>query len=136
MPVVTFRIPAVLATDARCKQLLEKGSLLYAELLDSPLERVRAFVQSYNADHMSVGGSVSHDSNSAFFEYYVLAGRPKKQRHAVMFGFTDLLVSVLEIDPRFIRGACIQVDADDWCIAGSPASAIRSAEIAARNAEG
>lgn len=118
MTVVTFRIPAALTTGVRCTKLLEKGSLLLAQLLDSPVESVRAFVQEYNSDHMSVGGAVSGDLGSAFFECYVLAGHPKQQRRAVMYELTDLLATVLKIEPGSIRGTCIQVNVDDWCISG------------------
>ncbi|WP_432696222.1 tautomerase family protein [Marinobacterium sp. YM272] len=136
MPVVTFRIPAARATDARCERLLVQGSALFAKLLQSPPERIRAFVEVYEAGRMAVGGQLSADAGAAFFECYVLAGRPQQQRHALLAAFNDLLATTLDIDPAVIRGACIPVAPEDWGIAGRPASAIRSAEIAQRAAQG
>jgi len=136
MPVVTFRIPAARASDARCEQLLLQGSALFAELLESPPERIRAFVQVYEPGRMAVGGQIQPDPAAAFFECYVLAGRPQRQRDALLAAFTRLLAETLELDPAIIRGACITVAAEDWGIGGQPASAIRAAEIAARAERG
>lgn len=132
MPVVTFRISAADATDARCQQLLLQGSALYAELLRSPIERIRAFVQVYEAGRMAVGGQIT-DPATAFFECYVLAGRSQQQRHAVLSAFTELLADTLEIDTASIRGTCIPVAPDDWSIGGRPAGMLRAEEIAARH---
>lgn len=66
----------------------------------------------------------------------MLQGRPTEQRHRLLAGFTDLLVDVLGVERRHIRGRIIQVDPDDWAIGGEPASAVRRGEIAARAAAG
>ncbi|HTF48723.1 MAG TPA: tautomerase family protein [Pseudonocardia sp.] len=138
MPIVTFHLVEGRYPPERLDELLERASTLYARVLDSPLERVRAFVAGYPAERVAVAGTrVSRGAQPApYFEFLVLHGRPVAQRHALLAGFTDLLVELLDAPRALIRGRAVQLEPDDWAIAGEPASATRRAEIQARAGAG
>lgn len=134
MPIATFHLTEGVNSTEAMQRLLVEASHLYAKVLDSPLERVRAFVDLHPAGLVAVAGELVSDTprNAPFFEFFVLAGRPLRQRHDLMRGFTDLLVDMLGAPRELVRGRAIVLDPDDWAIAGVPASVRRAEEIAAR----
>lgn len=136
MPIVNFHLVAGSSTPEQDERLLRRASVLYAEVLDSPIERVRAFITSHDPEQSAVAGElVSVGAQHApFFEFIVLEGRPLEQRHRLIAAFTDLLVEVLGVRREAVRGCCRRVDPEDWGIGGQPASALRSKEIDARAA--
>ena len=107
-------------------RLLEAMSLRYAEVLESPLERIRAYVTLHDRSHWAVGGRTGGEP-APYFTAIVL-----EQRHRLLAEFTDLLVDVLGVARGRVRGRIIQVPPDDWAIGGVPAAAARRGEIAAR----
>lgn len=134
MPIVTFHLTDEVNSADAMQRLLVEASHLYATVLDSPIERVRAFVNLHPATLVAVAGELVSDTprNAPYFEFLVLAGRPLQQRHDLMRAFTDLLVDVLGAPRELVRGQAIVLDPDDWAIAGVPASVRRADEIAAR----
>lgn len=132
MPIVNVHLVAGLHTPEQQVQLLDQLSRTYAAILDSPLERVRAYVTPHRPADWATGGVVGEPA--PYFTAIVLAGRPVQQRQRLLAAFTDILVAVLGVDRRLVRGHIIQVDPDDWAIGGVPASAVRREEIAARAA--
>lgn len=131
MPIVTFHLAEEAISQAQCSELLQRASERYAEIFESPIDRVRAFVRLYPNSLVAVSGKTleTGDKGAPFFEFYALKGRPAEQRHGAMLAFTELLAETLAVSPQVIRGCCIQIDPDDWCIAGSPASELRKQEI-------
>ncbi len=138
MPLVTYHLVDDQLTDYQSEKLLLKGAQLYAEVLDSPVERVRSLINTYPAKRALVGGRVlfEGEQGAPYFEFIVLAGRPDEQIKRLMSGFTDLLVETLGIDRSLIRGRCIRVSPEDWGIAGQSASELRAKEIEARKVAG
>jgi 4-oxalocrotonate tautomerase len=136
MPIVNFHLVAGSSTPEQDERLLQRASALYAEVLASPLDRVRAFITLHGPEQFAVGGElVSASGDQApFFDFIVLDGRPLDQRQQLMRGFTDLLVEVLGVRRERVRGCCRRVPPEDWCIAGEPASELRRTEIEARAA--
>ena len=134
MPIVTFHLAEGAASEAQCEQLMSQASAAYAEILESPIERVRVFINVYSAKRLAVGGAVlAEDSQGApYFEYLVLQGRPASQRQALMSTFTTLVADVLAIDKGLVRGRCVQLDPEDWGIGGTLASELRKKEIDSR----
>jgi phenylpyruvate tautomerase PptA (4-oxalocrotonate tautomerase family) len=134
MPVVNFQLVEGLHTDAQLRTLLIEASALYASVLESPIDRVRVFINLRPAHLVAVGGVPLNEGGTyaPFFDCFVMAGRSLEQRHLVLAGFTDLLVKVLGVDRSQIRGVCRPVDPENWAIAGVPASIQRAAEIEAR----
>jgi phenylpyruvate tautomerase PptA (4-oxalocrotonate tautomerase family) len=131
MPIVHFHLVEGAHEPERVGALLRRASHRYAEILDSPLQRVRAFAVTYSPGYAAVAGE---PAAAPYFEFLVLAGRPKEQRHALLAAFTDLIVEELGVDRGLVRGRVVQLDPDDWAIGGVPASAARASEIAARAA--
>ena len=131
MPVVHFHLAEDTYTDEQCELLMEKASELYSEVLESPMERVRAFINFYPEWGMATAGSpVSRGGRTApYFDFIVLEGRPLDQCHALLEGFTSLLVSILGADRELVRGSCRPVPPHYWGIAGKPASEVRAKEI-------
>ena len=136
MPVVTYQLIAGQHDNAAIGSLLTKSALLFAEVTGSPVDRIRAFADERPATHACVGETLVSQSGASapLFVFWLLEGRPIEQRHALMAGFTDLLVSELGVDRQSVRGAVHVVPPDNWAIAGVPASAVRRAEIEARAA--
>lgn len=129
MPVVTFTTPRGLLDAAAETRLLERASQLYAEILDSPIDRIRAFHVALSETGYATGGQAGGQP-APYFEFVVLQGRPPEQRHKLMRAFSDLLATETGVDLRHIRGMCRNVAAEDWCIAGTPASEARKDHVA------
>lgn len=134
MPILTVHLSCDTYAGEQLERLLVSASEIYARVLDSPLERVRVFLNLIERDAMAVGGEVvaTSDRHAPFFEAIVLEGRPAQQKQLLMEAITDLLEDVLQVDRAGIRGVCWSVPPEDWCIAGTPASTKRAREIRAR----
>lgn len=134
MPLVNFQLIEGQHTDEQLRTLLIEASALYARVLDSPIERVRVFINLRPPTLVAVAGVpvVDNVACAPFFDCIVLAGRSLAQRHQLLAGFTDLLVNILGAERGLIRGVCRPVDPENWGIGGVPASVQRAAEIEAR----
>lgn len=135
MPIATFH--TIGCTTQQRRRLLEEGSVVYADVLGSPVERVRVYVTDHEPDAVAVGGRVVADGAPAapYFTAVVLEGRPAEQRARLLAALTSLAADVLAIDASAVRGHIVQVSAEDWGIGGTPAAQVRAAEIRQR-AEG
>jgi 4-oxalocrotonate tautomerase family enzyme len=136
VPIAHFHLTH--STEEQRRRLLTEGSRRYADVLDSPIERVRAFVHRLPPEDAAVGGQVVADGDTpaVYFTALMLRGRPVEKRHRLLAEFTDLLVEVLGVERSAVRGLITEIDPDGWGIAGVPASVARGAEIAAREADG
>jgi phenylpyruvate tautomerase PptA (4-oxalocrotonate tautomerase family) len=141
MPIIQFHLVSSAYPEAAIDTLLVDAShafaaALYPELTPVPVERVRAIVCDIALRRCAVGGKlVSQGATPApFFTCLTLVGRPRAQLDAMMQRLTDLTAHHLTCERKLVRGLIIPVDAEDWYIAGEPASAARAAELAQRNA--
>jgi phenylpyruvate tautomerase PptA (4-oxalocrotonate tautomerase family) len=134
MPIVEYRLVAGRHDDADIDILLRRSCALLAEVLDTPIDRTRAFAHEVRPGLASVGGEAVRRGvdEAPFFSFFLLDGRPLEQRQVLLAGFTDLLVECLGADRERVRGCVIIVSPDDWAIAGVPASQARRAEVGAR----
>lgn len=134
MPIMEIHLAADAYDDAQLEELAVKCSQHYAEILQSPVERVRVFINEYRAQAMAVGGVLVSKGGTAapYFTFLVLEGRPVEQKHALLSGFTELIEQTLGVERSLIRGGCWPIPPEDWAIAGTPASIKRAAEVAAR----
>lgn len=137
MPIATFHLQGGRHSDEAVAALLNSASRLYAEVLDSPLDRVRAFAQLYQPQHIAVGAlnGLQGAPPAPFFEFIILTGRPRQQRIELLIGFTDLVVQHLVVGRELVRGRAIEVSPENWAIGGEPASRCRQMEIAVRAQE-
>lgn len=115
------------ATPAQQRELLVRGSALYAEVLESPIERIRVYLVEPTA--VAVGGEVG---TAPYFTAVVLAGRPAGQRAELLRRFTELLVEVLDVPVGEVRGQVVEVRPENWGIGGVPASVVRAAPAGRR----
>jgi phenylpyruvate tautomerase PptA (4-oxalocrotonate tautomerase family) len=131
VPIIHFHIAGGHATEAQEERLLVGASQLYAEILQSPIERVRAFLHVYPPARCAAGGMLINRSSrqAPYFEFSVLDGRPLDQRQRLLRAFTDLIVDILGVDRALVRGQCKRVAAEDWSIGGELASEKRAVEI-------
>ncbi len=134
MPVINFHIVEDKYTPGQLECLLLESSKLYAEVLESPIERVRAFVTLHKPSLFAVGGKLvsSRQADAPYFSFIVLEGRPVKERQRLLTGFTDLVVDILGASRELVRGGCTPIHPENWCIGGTPASVARATEIRSR----
>jgi 4-oxalocrotonate tautomerase family enzyme len=135
VPIATFHTTR--CTPGQRRRLLEEGSVVYADVLGSPVERVRVYVTDHEPDSVAVGGRIVADGAPAapYFTAVVLEGRSAEQRARLLAALTELVADVLAIDPAVVRGHVVRVSGEDWGIGGTPAAQVRAAEIRQR-AEG
>jgi Uncharacterized protein, 4-oxalocrotonate tautomerase homolog len=120
MPILEVHLVEGMHTPAQHAELLTTMSARYAEVLESPLQRVRAYLTLHRPEHWATAGVPAAGDAAPYFTAIVLAGRPAEQRHRLLGAFTDILVDVLGVDRGLVRGRIIQVDPDDWAIGGVP----------------
>ena len=135
MPILRFHLVEEHYTDAQCEALLVQSSQFYADVLQSPIERIRVFIDLYRPGMAAVGGSLVSKCHTPapYFEFLVLEGRPLEVRQRLQVGFTDLIERILFAPRGLIRGVCWSVPPDDWSIGGESASTVRAAEVKARS---
>jgi len=134
MPVFEVHLAEGQHTAEQQQELLRRSAALYAEVLGSPVDRVRVLVTLHRPELFFAGGKLlSEDPRPApYFSFVVLEGRPVEERQRLLAGFTDLLVEVLGVERSRVRGGCRRIAPEDWAIGGTPASVLRAAEIEAR----
>lgn len=136
MPVLQYMLVEGQQTDAQIAELLIESSRLFAEVLESPIDRVRVSAQLVQPQHIAIGGKLVSEGvpSTPYFEFVVLEGRPMAHRQRLLEGFTHLLVDKLGVDRNRVRGSCWAVDPAQWSIGGNLASVLRAKEISARAA--
>lgn len=134
MPVMEIHLVEGQHADEPCKTLLRRCAELYAEVLKSPMDRVRVFITTHRPEYFFAGGRLASEDPvpAPYFSFIVLEGRSLEERQRLLSGFTDLIVEVLGVDRGRVRGACRPIPPEDWGIGGVPASVLRAAEVKTR----
>ncbi len=134
MPIVHFHLVEGQSAAAQHERLLVEASRLFAEVLQCPIDRIRAFIHLYRPELAALGGvPVNRQAQKApYFTFVVLEGRPVEQRQRLLKAFTDLLVDVLQAPREQVRGSAVLVRPEDWAIGGEPASVKRASEVRER----
>lgn len=137
MPVLHIHLVEDQHSDAQIERVVLECSSLFAEVLASPIERIRVFVELHRASAVAIGGTLVADSGARapYFQFVTLEGRPLEERHKLLTGFTRVIADALGVDARSVRGACWPVNPENWGIGGVPASVLRAREIAQREAQ-
>lgn len=137
MPVMEIHLVEDQFSESQHAELLGACAAHYADVLQSPVDRVRVFITLHKPALFCTGGQLARDDPrpAPYFQFIVLQGRPLDQRHALLAGFTDRIERILGVERSRIRGSCWPVPPEDWAIGGVPASVIRSEEVAARALE-
>ena len=134
MPVMHIDVVAGKFSDAQLSKLQQACAIHYGEVLKSPMERIRIFVNEHRPQTVFVDGKLASEGadDAPYFHYIVLQGRPQSEIEALMTGFTDILEQELGVKRDRIRGACWPVPPEHWGIGGVMASVKRADEVAAR----
>jgi 4-oxalocrotonate tautomerase family enzyme len=133
MPYLRIEVAAGIAPETR-RELLGRTAELFAEITESPLERVRTLVVELPRDAFAVGGVPIEDSGvqAPFVTVDVLAGRPPDQHRALIERISPLVADIVGCPLERVRTLVVEVPPELWGIAGVPAAAARRAEIDAR----
>lgn len=118
----------------RRRRLLVELAELFAEVTESPVERVRTQVAVLGDDGFAVGAEPIDDAagESPFVTIALLAGRPAVQHRALIEGVTALVAEVLAVPLARVRVWIHEVPPELWGIGGVPAAEQRRGEITAR----
>jgi 4-oxalocrotonate tautomerase len=134
MPIVTYHLVAGQHDDADVAVLLQRSCRLFADVLECPVDRVRAFAHEHRPELACIGGEMASDGAQPgpYFHFMLLEGRPLETAQRLLSGFTDLLVDVLGVARDRVRGGMWPVEPQRWAIGGVDAATLRSDEIRAR----
>lgn len=130
MPIVQVHLVAGEHAARQVTVLLTTLSARYSEVLDTPLDLVRAFATEHPREHWVTGGVAGVEA--PYFTALVLAGRPADQRRRLLGACTDAIVDLLGVERRLVRGHIVQVDPDDWGVGGVPSGSTRRTDVEAR----
>ncbi len=117
------------------RELLRRTAELFAEITESPLDRIRTQVHELAADSFAVGGVAIAESGiqAPFITLDVLAGRPAEQHTALVARISALVAELVDVEPDRVRLRINEVDPSRWGIGGVQASHARRAEIERRD---
>lgn len=134
MPILNFHLVEGQYTQAQHERLLLESSQFFADVLCSPIDRVRAFIALYRPELTAVAGQMVSTSQqqAPYFTFVVLEGRPLDERQRLLAGFTDIVVDVLKVKRELVRGGITLIHPENWAIGGRPASQLRQDEVRAR----
>jgi 4-oxalocrotonate tautomerase len=134
VPIVTYHLVSGRHHHTAVGELLRRSCELFAEVLECPVDRVRAFAHEHRPELVCIGGELAATgvAEAPYFHFMLLEDRSAEQRQRLLAGFTDLLVEVLGAERSLVRGGLVLVAPEDWVIGGVPASAVGRDEVVAR----
>jgi 4-oxalocrotonate tautomerase len=137
MPFLRVDLAAPVDPELKSK-LLRLTAELFAEITESPIDRIRTQVHELPADSFAVGGVAVAESGvqAPFITLDVLEGRPLEQHTALIERISGLVAELVGVPLDRVRLRINVVPASSWGIAGVPASELRKAEIDARRPPG
>jgi 4-oxalocrotonate tautomerase family enzyme len=114
------------------RELIERCTALYADIVVAPTERFRAKLNVVPAAHWGLGGEAGPERVSPLIHVLLMEGRPMELIHRLMSEMSALVAEILSISVDNTRVLITEIPVTHWGIGGVPASAARAAEIAAR----
>jgi 4-oxalocrotonate tautomerase family enzyme len=133
VPFLRVDLAAPVAPDLKAA-LLRRTAELFAEITESPVDRIRTQVHELQADSFAVGGLAIADSGvqAPFITLDLLEGRPLEQHAELVDRMSALVAELVGVPIERVRLRINEVKAIDWGIGGVPASELRRAEIESR----
>lgn len=116
------------------RQLIERCTALYADIVASPIERFRTTVNAVPANQWGLGGVAGAERVSPLIRIELMAGRPAELLRRLIAEMSALVAEILDIPVEQTRVYLIEIPTTHWGIGGVPASDVRAGEIAARAA--
>jgi len=137
VPFLRVDLAAPVAPELKAA-LLRRTAELFAEITESPVDRIRTQVHALPADSFAVGGIAIAESGvqAPFVTLDLLEGRPLEQHAALVARMSALVAELVGVPLDRVRLRINEVKTTDWGIGGVQASELRRAEIESReNAE-
>lgn len=133
MPFLRVDLAAPVAPALKAA-LLRRTAELFAEITESPVDRIRTQVHELPADSFAVGGIPIADSGvqAPFVTLDLLEGRPLEQHAALVARMSALVAELVGVPLDRVRLRINEVKTTDWGIGGVQASELRRAEIESR----
>lgn len=130
MPFLRVDLAAPVPPELK-SELLRRTAELFAEITESPIERIRTQVHELPADSFAVGGvSVAASGVQApFITLDLLEGRPPEQSSALIERMSALVADLVGVPVARVRLRINEVATTSWGIGGVPASELRKIEI-------
>jgi 4-oxalocrotonate tautomerase family enzyme len=114
------------------RQLIERCTALYAEIVMTPIERFRSTVNVIPATQWGLGGVVAPERVSPLIRISLMEGRPMEVMHRLLAEISALVAEILSIPIENTRVLITEIPITHWGNAGVPASVTRAADIAAK----
>jgi 4-oxalocrotonate tautomerase len=133
VPFLRVDLAAPVAPELKAA-LLRRTAQLFAEITESPVDRIRTQVHELPADSFAVGGiSIAESGMQApFVTLDLLEGRPLEQHAALVARMSALVAELVGVPLDRVRLRINEVKTVDWGIGGVQASELRRAEIESR----
>ena len=137
MPFLRVDLAAPVAPELKAA-LLRRTAELFAEITESPVDRIRTQVHELPADSFAVGGIPIAESGvqAPFVTLDLLEGRPLEQHAALVARMSALVAELVGVPLDRVRLRINEVKTTDWGIGGVQASELRRAEIESRHVAG
>jgi 4-oxalocrotonate tautomerase len=134
MPFLRVDLAAPVAPELKAA-LLRRTAELFAEITESPIDRIRTQVHELPGDSFAVGGvSIAESGDQApFVTLDLLAGRPLEQHAALVTRMSALVADLVGVPLERVRLRINEVAPTSWGIGGVQASELRRAEIEQRH---
>jgi 4-oxalocrotonate tautomerase len=133
VPLLRVDLAAPVAPELKAV-LLRRTAALFAEITESPVDRIRTQVHELPADSFAVGGIPIAESGvqAPFVTLDLLEGRPLTQHAALVERMSALVAELVGVPLERVRLRINEVNPADWGIGGVQASELRRAEIDSR----
>jgi 4-oxalocrotonate tautomerase family enzyme len=133
MPLIQIDLMEGYGDDVH-RELIQRCTALFAEIVVAPIERFRATLNVVPAAHWGLGGDAAPSKVSPLIQIHLMDGRPLELLHRLMHEMSTLVAEILNIPVGDTRAYLTEFPATHWGIGGIPASQARAAEVAARAA--
>jgi 4-oxalocrotonate tautomerase len=133
MPFLRVDLAAPVAPELKAA-LLRETAELFAEITESPVDRIRTQVHELPADSFAVGGVAIAESGlqAPFITLDLLEGRPLAQHAALVERMSALVADLVGVPLERVRLRINEVQTTGWGIGGVQASELRRTEIESR----
>jgi 4-oxalocrotonate tautomerase family enzyme len=134
MPFLRVDLAAPVAPEVK-RDLLRRTAELFAEIIESPVDRIRTQVHELPGGSFAVGGVPIAESHAQapFITLDLFKGRPAEQHTALIERMSRLVADIVGAPIERVRLRINEVEPGCWGISGVPADQLRKTEIDARS---
>lgn len=136
MPFLRIDLAAPVDPDVK-RRLLVETAQMFADIIESDINRVRTQVHELPGDDFAVGGIPMSESGvqAPFITLDLFRGRPASEHQALCERIPPLVAEIVGCPIERTRLRINEVFPEGWAIGGVQASELRKREIDARAAQ-